>query len=243
MEFNWKPPPTSILSQHHIIGANNIAMNASANMSEFERLVFSFVIFVTGISGNASIPSLCLNLAPSDQHKIGWIVGIAYGFVAIFYVMIGAIGYWLYGGYTNAMILNNFFIWPGGYVIIPISLVVISNLWASIAMTVCLIGNTFDDLLGFNENQTKQRKLVRFVVLIVVFIISYLFREHLAFAIVFTGCFGVGFGLALFMPIVIAMGALWEKWSNLQRILNSLLLVFCILIGCCAAYIDIGDVY
>ena len=59
------------------------------------------------------------------------VVWSSYTFVAIFYLFIGVLGYWLYGKYTNIVILNNFFEWPGGWIVTIVTILVIINIWAS----------------------------------------------------------------------------------------------------------------
>jgi amino acid permease len=77
--------------------SHNIAGNLISDMSQVERICLSFVLFITGISGNAMIPRMAFHLVDKDKSKMQWVIIVSYLFVTVFYTIIGALGYHIYG--------------------------------------------------------------------------------------------------------------------------------------------------
>ncbi len=241
--FNFSSPPIAemaVNSKYVDINSNNIALNARQGMSEFERLIFVFVLFTFGISGNGAIPSITVNL--KDPSKIPVIVSTSYILVACFNISIGSIGYWLYGEYVDVMILNDFYLWPGGFTILIVTILVILNVWSSFSVSLTLIGEVFDGAFKLKLSQKGYRRGVRFGLAALIFICSYLLRKHLSFIVALSSAICVVCSLALTLPITIYIATFWNETSILNKIFHFILLGICIFIGALDAVNDFANV-
>ncbi len=244
------PPPIPLLienisSNNEInINSKDFAGNARKNMTFIEQFAFSLIIFMSGIAGNAAVPKISQSI--NNKSHLLWIVGSSYVMVSIFYCFIACIGYWLYGDYTNVMIINNFFIWPTGVIVIIVSLLVICNLWASFSIMLSLICDVLDSLFNLNLNQFGYRRSLRLLVFCFVFGCAYLLRYHLSFLISLGGVVGVLCSLALTLPILIYIVTFWnhplEPLSSLSKVFHIILLAVCVGVGILAAYQDFAHI-
>ena len=217
-EYDFSPPPIAemaIGSKYVHANSNNIALNARKGMSELERVTFVFVLFIFGISGNGAIPSITVNL--KDPSKIPMIVSTSYILVACFNICIGSIGFWLYGGYVDVMILNDFYLWPGGFVMLIVTILVILNVWSSFSISLTLIGEVFDGWFGLKLDQKGYRKAVRFGLSACIFIASYVLRHHLSFIVALSSAICVVCSLALTLPLTIYIAVFWNESSYLKN--------------------------
>eukprot|EP01084_Bolivina_argentea_P091397 164544_1 len=244
-EFDYKPPPKELLiSNINDINSKNLAINATKNMSMVEQLTMSFLLFITGVTGNAAIPKISTSL--NNTRDIIIVVTMSYIGVSIFYCICACIAYWIYGEYTNVMILNSFFVWPGGYIVMIVVVLVIINLWASFAIMLSLLGDMIEGLLNVESDGYK--RLFRLIALFIVFVYALLLKNHLAFLVAILGVIGVLFSLALTMPIFIYLCTFWnhhdetKRLSIFSKIFHLILLTLCILIGVYVAYNDIVNV-
>merc|ERR1740123_2630786 len=124
-------------------------MNFASNLPMYQQYGFSFIVFQAGIAGNAAVPKITESLP--NKRDIVLVVTCSYIFISVFYSLIACIGYWLYGEYTDVMIINNFFIWPGGYVVNSVSVLMILNLWSSFAIVLNLLADVVESLMNLNK--------------------------------------------------------------------------------------------
>merc|ERR1712228_588315 len=186
--------------------AMNFASDARKNMSELGQYGFSFIIFM---AGNAAVPKITQSL--ENKKDIVMVVNASYIFVSIFYSFIAVIGYWLYGKYTDVMIINDFFIWPGGYVVDAVSILMILNLWSSFAIVLNLLADVVESLIDMNDDtHVACRRLLRMFMLASVFGSAYLLQYNLSFLVALTGVVSALCGLALSLPFLIYMATFWN---------------------------------
>ena len=241
--FDFSSPPIAemaVNSKYVHANSNNIALNARKGMSELERIIFVFVLFIFGISGNGAIPSITVNL--KDPSKIPVIVCSSYILVACFNICIGSIGFWLYGGYVDVMILNDFYLWPGGFVMLIVTTLVILNVWSSYSISLTLIGEVFDGWCRLKLDQKGYRRAVRFGLSACIFVLSYVLRKHLSFIVALSSAICVVCSVALTLPIIIYIATFWDESSIWNKIFHFILLGVCIFIGSLDAVNDFANV-
>ncbi len=111
--------PVTILDDKKYIQLDaNTAGIAAESMSALESIAVAFSLFVMGITAHSVLPLVFVDLNADLHTEKQWniILLLSFGGSALFYTIIGAIGGWLYGYYTNIVILHNIFEWPGGII-------------------------------------------------------------------------------------------------------------------------------
>eukprot|EP01084_Bolivina_argentea_P091396 164543_1 len=244
--FDYGPPPKQLLiARINDINSSNLAINVKRNMSIIEQLSFTFVLVLFGVSGGDIIPKLSASM--KNKNDITLVVACSYILVSLFYGSVAAIGYWIYGEYSDVMILNSFYVWPGGYVVIIVFVLLMVNLWASFAIMLSIYGDMTEGLLKINQHMFGYRRTLRIIVLSIVFVFSFFLRDHLAFLVTLCtvlGLFGTLAGVVL--PIMIYLCAFWKhetkQLSIISKIFHVLLLTLCVVIGIYVAYNGITNV-
>eukprot|EP01084_Bolivina_argentea_P184416 318054_1 len=243
-KYNFSSPPIAemaVNSTYINVNSNNIALNARKGMSEMDRVTFVFVLFIFGMSANSCIPSITVNL--KQPSKITLIVGTSYILVTCFNICIGSMGYWLYGEYADVMVLNDFYLWPGGFLMLIVTILVILNLWGSFSMCLTLISEVFDVVFKLELNQKGYRRAVRFGLSALIFASSYLLRKHLSFIVALSSALCVVCSVSLTLPIIIYIATFWNESSIVNKIFHFILLGICIFIGALDAVNDFANVF
>lgn len=244
-QFNGAPPRELLIAAieseaHFSLDSANLSGNARANMSFVGRFMFSLIIFMSGIAGNAAVPKISVSLR--DRGAIVRVVLIAYCAVSVLYALVAAIGFFLYGDLTNVLIIDNFFLWPKGVLPFAVSLLVICNLWASFSILFSLVSDVFESVLRIELHCVGKRRALRLAMLALVFSASFLMRNDLAFIVTLGGVVGVLGSLALTLPLLIYLCLFWRHstrpLSAGSKALHIGLLIVSVAIGMVAAYSD-----
>ncbi len=101
----------------HIDHSDNIAYYARKEMQRYEEFILSFMLFIFAISASFGLPNIQIDMMNPKRYNL--LVYVSHFLIAAFYLVIGALGYWIYGDLTNVVILTNFFEYPGFFLFAP----------------------------------------------------------------------------------------------------------------------------
>eukprot|EP01084_Bolivina_argentea_P139872 246002_1 len=216
----------------NLVDEQNTAKNAVDKMTLIERIFFSFLIFKAGIAGTSAIPKLIVNMKDKSWNNIRFVIFISYIVVIIISVSFGVLGSIVYGLNVDILILNNMLIWPGGFIVIIVSVVKIINIWSSfgIYLSLCsdLMGNTF---LQIQKHQKNTEYLLRFIILLFTLFIGYLGRHHLAFVTSILSASGSLFGTTLMLPLILYIAMFYKSMTWFSKLVYIFLVFFAIFVA------------
>eukprot|EP01083_Nonionella_stella_P090863 253939_1 len=207
----------------------NAAQYAMNRMHVWQRILFSFLAFKSGVSGATAVPVLIVGLIDKRPSNIFGVITISYVVVTLFSVSFGVIGAVIYGPSVSVLILNNLFIWPSGVYVIVVCIIKCINLWASYAIFVSIVCDLLNGIMGIEQQITTKIRIVRTFVCCFMASVAYLSRYNLAFMTAILGTVSA-FGETLVLPLILYIGMFYHQMSLISKIFHiSLTLIgFCV---------------
>eukprot|EP01084_Bolivina_argentea_P190969 328064_1 len=206
----------------------NTVKYAQQEMTQIELIFFSFVTFVTSISGNGIVPIMVISSNNKSTKHLTILIIVSYVMVTIYYVLVGVIGQHIYGKNTHILILNNLFFWPQDITQIIVSIIMIINLIASYGIYSGLECDVIEGFFRIKSSEKIKRIFLRLFVLIVSAMIGFFAKHNLSLLIAIQSCVAVIFGPLLMVPFLLFTKMFWTKMSVFNRIAHVLLLLFVI---------------